>query len=250
MISVCIPTYNGENYIREQLNSILLQLSEDDEIILSDDGSTDSTVKIINSYDDKRIKLFYHQIEPNPYTEYFHTLYTINRNIQNALYQAKGDIIFLADQDDIWKENKVNCLLEVLKNNDLVIGNCAIMYENNIIINSYFDEIISPSRNLFRTIYKSSFHGCCLAFNRNLLNKVLPIPTLPIGHDIWIGLTAIMNNYKINFVKEITLLYRIHNKNVSISRNIKSYNSFSFKIKYRLYLLRIIFSHITKSVLY
>ena len=57
MISVCVATYNGERFIREQIDSILRQLSSDDEIIVSDDGSTDDTISIINSIDDKRIRI-------------------------------------------------------------------------------------------------------------------------------------------------------------------------------------------------
>ena len=61
MISVCMATYNGEKYIREQMNSILEQLGEDDELIISDDLSSDKTVEIIKSYKDKRIKLYIHE---------------------------------------------------------------------------------------------------------------------------------------------------------------------------------------------
>ena len=60
MISVCMATYNGERFIKEQIDSILPQLSEDDELIISDDGSTDRTLEIIASYKDKRIKVFHH----------------------------------------------------------------------------------------------------------------------------------------------------------------------------------------------
>ncbi len=59
MISVCLATYNGSSYIMEQINSILTQLSAEDELIISDDGSTDNTLDIILSYDDVRIKVFF-----------------------------------------------------------------------------------------------------------------------------------------------------------------------------------------------
>ena len=83
MITVCIATFNGEKYIREQLNSILFQLSLQDEVIVSDDGSTDNTISIIKSFNDNRIKIIdgVHRHSP--------TL-----NFENALKEAKGDYIF------------------------------------------------------------------------------------------------------------------------------------------------------------
>ena len=106
-ISVCIATYNGEKYIKEQLESIIHQLGEYDEIIISDDGSNDKTIQIIENFKDTRIKIFNHS--PNRKTKYKFDLTT--RNIENALSKAKGDFIFLADQDDIWIKNKVEKLI-------------------------------------------------------------------------------------------------------------------------------------------
>ena len=104
MISVCVATYNGEKFIREQIESILCQLSSDDEIIVSDDGSTDGTIVIINCIGDKRIRI----IEgPRKHSPTF--------NFENALKEAKGDYIFLADQDDVWKTNKVEVCMKWLQ---------------------------------------------------------------------------------------------------------------------------------------
>ena len=95
MNSVCMASFNGERYIKEQIDSILLQIGEDDELIISDDGSTDQTVDVICSYRDDRIKF----------------VRNVNRhgcigNFENALRVASGDFIFLADQDDIWLSDK------------------------------------------------------------------------------------------------------------------------------------------------
>lgn len=95
MISVCMATYNGEEYIKEQLESILCQLGEMDEIIISDDGSTDNTLNIIESYNDSRIKI---HINTGKHGFVY--------NFENALQKAKGEYIFLSDQDDIWLPEK------------------------------------------------------------------------------------------------------------------------------------------------
>lgn len=100
MISVCMATYNGEKYIKEQIDSILKQLGSDDELVISDDGSSDGTIDIILGYHDPRIHL---------YKGSFHSPAF---NFENALKNATGDFIFLSDQDDIWYDNKVP---EILK---------------------------------------------------------------------------------------------------------------------------------------
>ena len=104
-ISVCIASYNGEKYIKEQLNSILCQLEERDEVIISDDSSTDNTVQIIESFKDKRIKIFREQKFKSP-------IY----NFENAISKATGDIIFLSDQDDIWHKAKVHKIKQYFLN--------------------------------------------------------------------------------------------------------------------------------------
>ncbi|MCD8291094.1 MAG: glycosyltransferase, partial [Prevotella sp.] len=95
-VSVCIATYNGEKYIEEQIRSILSQLSDNDEVIISDDGSHDQTLSLIQSIGDKRIKIF--QNEGRHGFKY---------NFENTLKKVQGDYIFLCDQDDVWLPNKV-----------------------------------------------------------------------------------------------------------------------------------------------
>src|SRR5690606_26359089 len=94
-ISVCMATYNGENHIEEQLESILKQLKDNDEVIISDDGYSDKTIELIKGFNDPRIKLFLNSFR------------NIILNFEFALSKATGDFIFLSDQDDIWYDNKV-----------------------------------------------------------------------------------------------------------------------------------------------
>lgn len=89
MISVCMATYNGTKYIQEQINSILSQFGENDELVISDDGSKDDTCSIISSYQDSLIKLLFNKGK-----------HGFIGNFENALSQCKGDYIFLSDQDD------------------------------------------------------------------------------------------------------------------------------------------------------
>ena len=128
MISVCIATYNGERYIVEQIKSILCQINSDDEIVISDAGSTDNTVKEIASINDDRIKLLtYNGNTSAPKSSVFTKMDAVRLNFENALSNSKGDIIFLADQDDIWMSNKVQRCLNELDKFDCIIHDCTVI---------------------------------------------------------------------------------------------------------------------------
>jgi glycosyltransferase involved in cell wall biosynthesis len=234
-----MTSYNGETFIKEQIDSILCQLDMRDELIISDDGSSDKTFDVIKALQDPRIIFHRHKKIDNPYSGYYKTLFAIGRNVENAIKLAKGDYIFLADQDDIWLPDKVRLMLDTLQVYDLAVSDCSIInHEGTILKQSYFDEYIRPSKHILRVIYKSSFHGCCMAFRKSLKSHILPFPTIPIGHDTWIGLVAIKNKFSIAFLAKQTLLYRVHNANVSTSDSFNSKNSFFFKIFYRLNIIK------------
>ena len=109
-----MATYNGEKYIKEQVDSILKQLGPEDEIIVSDDGSKDATIETLRSYCDVRIKIYHHtSCGANSFEK-------ASSNFENALTKATGDIIFLSDQDDIWTDDKVKVMVDGLKNNLMV----------------------------------------------------------------------------------------------------------------------------------
>lgn len=224
MISVCIATYNGEGYISEQLDSILKQLSLNDEIIISDDSSTDNTLEIIRSYQDKRIRIFSNNKFHSPIF-----------NFENALKQAKGDYIFLADQDDVWLPNKVGIMIKYLNNGfDLVLSDGKIVDKDlNIISNSIYS-LLDSKRGFIHNFIHNSYSGSRMAFTRELLNFVLPFPPKIAMHDIWIGLCAELY-FKPLFISDKLILYRKHGDNVSVTGE-KSPYSLKFKVQYRFYI--------------
>ena len=113
MVSVCMATYNGEKYIHRQLVSILNQIDFDDEVIISDDSSTDNTLSIVKQFDDHRIQVFTNQGVSGPVG-----------NFESALFRASGDYIILADQDDFWLPKKVDLVKSLLQDNDLLLSDC------------------------------------------------------------------------------------------------------------------------------
>lgn len=231
MISVCIPTYNGEKFIYQQIISILSQINSDDEIIISDDGSTDKTLDIIKSFNDDRLKIFYNNKIKSKYSFNLTT-----QNLQNALLKARGEIIFLADQDDVWIDNKIERCINYLKNGyDLILHDCAIVDQNNNLIDKSYFKLNNSTPGIFNNIVKNSYLGCCMAINKKVLDYALPFPK-DIPHDIWIGLIAEQFT-KVKFLQEILINYRRHGNNLSASGE-KSSNTLLFKIKYRAIILR------------
>ena len=231
-ISVCMATFNGEKFIKEQVQSIIKQLSATDEIIISDDGSTDETINIISAFLDPRIRLVQNdssQFKPNKQSR----SYQVTRNFENALSYATGDYIFLSDQDDVWKEDKVEGCLLLLKDKkiNLIVHDANVVDESdNVIARSYFEKVNSQ-KGFFRNIIKNSSLGCCMVFDRSILLKSLPFPKDLIAHDMWIGLIAEKNG-KVAFVDNKFIRYKRHSAAVTAS-GMKSDNSLNFKIRYR-----------------
>ena len=204
MISVCVATYNGEKFIREQIESILCQLSSDDEIIVSDDGSTDGTIVIINCIGDKRIRI----IEgPRKHSPTF--------NFENALKEAKGDYIFLADQDDVWKTNKVEVCMKWLQKYDCVVSDAEVTDSNlNPLYPSLYAIMQVRQGHIYNTVWKNGYTGCCMAFRRNILEESLPFPKDIPMHDIWIGNVAAYK-YNVKFIPDKLILFRRHKETIS-----------------------------------
>lgn len=212
MISVCLATYNGEKYLREQLDSILCQLSESDEIIISDDGSSDSTLEIIQQYNDYRIQFYNHDAP-----------HGVIHNFENALRHASGDYIFLSDQDDVWESNKVELCIKLLQDNICVVHNAKIIDGNGIVKHKSFFSLRKSKSGYWNNIWRNSYLGCCMCFKRELLDHLLPIPKNVEMHDRWVGLIAQMYG-NVSFEEKCLIGYRVHGNNVSNSTG-KSKNS-------------------------
>jgi len=230
MISVCMATYNGEKYIEEQVKSILPQLAEEDELVVSDDGSTDGTIKILENFGDKRIKIFHHSRNLNNK----HSFYPSTKNFENALSKAKGDYIFLSDQDDIWMPDKVQITLPFLKEDDyLVVSDAWIMDEN-----SEEQEMLSKympyKKGYFKNLFKCTTQGCRIAFTKNIKDFCLPFPNGVIIHDFWIR-QLVELKFKVSYIPQPLIFYRQHLSN--LSKILRSENSLFFMIKYRTVIL-------------
>ncbi len=224
-ISVCMATYNGGQYIKEQIESILVQLKDDDELIISDDGSTDDTLNIISSFNDHRIKIYNNENRKG-----------VVGNFENAMMKCTGDIIFLSDQDDVWLPNKIEVSVKYLKNNEVVVTDCVVVNDGLQIISESYFKISNSRKGFFKNFYRSSYLGCCLAFEKEVLNDILPIPkSLYLYHDWWIGF-IVDKKYRVKFVDVPFILFRRHQSNTSTTAGV-SKQSFYKKIRDRFQLL-------------
>jgi glycosyltransferase involved in cell wall biosynthesis len=204
--------FNGEEYIELQLQSIIKQLSTDDEIIIIDDYSTDNSLNIIKSINDSRIKIFRNS-KNNGHVYSF----------GQAIKQASKEIIFMSDQDDIWLDNRI-----VLMKNFLLRSNAMLVSSNSNFIDDKGNSIDfscfginskTSNDNVHNLVYiflgKINYWGCTMAFKSEFRDVILPIPFYVESHDLWIALTA--NIMKSNLhIDEVTLNRRIHGNNVSI----------------------------------
>ena len=226
MISVCIASYNGEKYIVEQLQSILSQLGEKDEVIVSDDGSTDSTIQRIQSLQDSRIQVIENILE-HGYT----------KNFENALMHCRGEYIFLADQDDVWCPGKVHACLQALQKKNFVVHD-TIMVDSNL-------KEIAPSQfaryhvkpGFIHTFLRNRYNGCCMAFTREFLKKALPFPANQklCRQDYWLPYLAEFHHDSTT-LNEPLILYRRH-EGTTLDAGESSSSPISERIISRLYVL-------------
>ncbi len=200
MVSVVLAAYNGGEYIKAQLESVLSQLGENDEVIISDDkpsGTTKPAIEDILS-SDKRVKY----IEgPGK---------GVIKNFEHAIKNAKGDYIFLCDQDDIWLDDKVNAVLAEFEKGAVVVMHDAKVVNNDLqVTESSFFAAHGSGTGLVKNVVRNTYIGCCMAFSKELKPHILPFPdNLPM-HDQWIGLRGEKVG-KVSLINEPYLLYRRH----------------------------------------
>lgn len=207
-ISVAMVTYNGEKYIKEQIQSILPAMGENDELVISDDGSKDKTKEYIRDLmkTDSRIRL-----TEGPGLG-------VKRNVDCVLRACRGEYIFLADQDDIWMPEKIERVLWAFEkeNCSLVVHDAVVTKEDakTVILESFYS-MKGSGAGAVKNIWRNTYMGCCMAFKRELLSAVLPIPDTIEMHDQWIGVINDLMKKKSCFIPDKLLIYRRHGNNES-----------------------------------
>ena len=216
LVSVCIATYNGARYIREQVDSILHQEFRENkdvelELVVSDDGSTDDTLQVLASYHDERIKVYHHHDDKKH--KYMNASRACKRNFENAMRKASGEYIFLSDQDDVWYPWKMDKQLSMLHKWGGV--NAAAFDMGDANLRKIGKIVYRHDVSFFTAKNVLCLYGFSLAFARDELKYYLPIPEAVTGHDTYIQYSAIWRK-KLHFVDEPCAIHRYSGKhNVS-----------------------------------
>jgi len=223
-LSICIATYNGSQFIQEQLLSIFPQLEPGDEVLIADDGSRDDTVERALALGNP-IRLVS--------TE---RVGGVVANFERVLKAAKGDGILLCDQDDVWLPDRLTAIRSALYSSQLVMINGEVVDEHLQPRGQTIFQAVNVHAGFWPNLLKNSYIGCCMAFRRELLDRVLPFPSGIPWHDWYIGLVAERTG-AIARLPQISMLYRRHGGNFSPTGE-KSKNSLWRKLSMRFGILR------------
>lgn len=226
MIDILVATYNGEKFIKEQLDSIILQSHSDWRLIISDDCSKDSTVSIVKKYQKQhpdKIFLFENDVPSG----------SAQNNFFNAIKYATSDYVMFSDQDDVWLPDKIeityNKMMEIErecgKNTPVLIHTDLKVVDRslNTIKDSFFEMMnMDNNRCAFNNLLVQNIvTGCTIMGNRALFDYLEKIPQNAVMHDMWIALVASAFG-EIGFVDKSTMLYRQHENNSVGAKDTKS----------------------------
>lgn len=212
-VDILLATYNGEKYLEAQLDSILSQTYTNFRLLISDDSSTDSTKDILEKYKkiDNRIEVFYQENNLG-----------VVKNFEFLLNKVENRYYMLSDQDDIWKEEKIEKSVNKLEETGagLVYSDLEVVDENlNVIYESYWKLKGFTKRankyNTFESFYLNNYvTGCTIISRKEFIKDILPLPNSSkyVLHDYWITL-IVSQKSKIVSIKEPLIKYRQHKNN-------------------------------------
>lgn len=212
-IDILLATYNGEKYLREQIDSILSQTYKNFRLIISDDCSKDRTREILKEYElkDNRITVYYQEKNLG-----------YIKNFEFLLKKVENQIYALSDQDDVWLPEKIEKSLERMQidNSDLVFGDLEVVDENLKTIHKSFNDLMNLTRKIkkcndYNKLYLyNCVTGCTIIAKKKFLDKILPIPhnTKHVLHDYWIALITSIYG-KVSYIDKAYIKYRQHGEN-------------------------------------
>ena len=206
--SVCMAAYNGSQFIEEQIRSILTELDDDDELVIVNDCSTDSTVRVVRDIADPRIRLISNE----------HNLGYV-KTFERALAESTGDYVFLSDQDDIWIPGRLKEMKAALEDKLMVVSNCSHF---GGAAGRFHDMRVRPGdserhfANIVGILVGYRLHwGCAMGLRSELLKLALPFPSrMSESHDQYLAMAGNVLG-SIRYLEQDTILHRLHGENLT-----------------------------------
>lgn len=202
MISIVLATFNGEKYLRPQLDSLYGQTFKDFEVVACDDGSTDGTAAVLREYERKYGLRVHVNAENLGYV----------RNFEKAVSLSRGELIALCDQDDVWIPRKLEVLSRSLGSNLMIFSDVSLIDDQGkLMAKSAFERFrIDPRRamDIRYMAFRNYVSGCAALFRKELLAEALPFHP-EVSHDYWLAMFALSRN-RLAFSGEPLVLYRQH----------------------------------------
>jgi len=205
LVSVVIATYNGERFLREQLDSIIAQTYKPIEIVAVDDCSTDNTVAILNEYANQSGNF---RVIRNPQNLGY------QKNFEKGFTLAEGDYIAPCDQDDIWLPGKIEVLVDNIGNHPIAYCNSAFIDSNGRLMGGRMSDIktLTDFDDPLMYVVGASAPGHAMLIKKQVAMAAMPFPEL-LSHDNWLGFVATFFGC-VKFVDEVLVHYRRHDSNV------------------------------------
>lgn len=219
LVSVVVGTYNGEKYLRPQIESILKQSYKNIEVVVVDDASTDKTLSILNEYAALDNRIHVYPAEKN---------LGLIANFERGVRLAKGEFIALSDQDDVFRIDKIEMLADTLNaypERDLVVSDLSLIDENGSVFadSKWSYQKMKPKQNhpFSLLVYQNFATGCAMMFRRRLLTLALPFPPNCLVHDWWLAVVSASESAGgICLLRETLTYYRQHQLNVIGVKNL------------------------------
>ena len=245
-VDILLATYNGAQFLTEQLDSILNQSFKDFRLIISDDNSTDNTKKILDDYKEKDERIIVYKQKKN---------LGIVKNFEFLLEKVEAELFMFSDQDDIWNEKKIEKSIDRLEKTkaDLVYSDLEVVdkdlkttYKSYWKLKGLYRKI--KKYNNFDSLYLNNFMtGCTMMCKSSFIPKIIPMPNTSkfILHDYWVAL-MVSQEGKIAYIKEPLIKYRQHKNNKIGSR--KESDTFKTLDEIRNLFIRVKIEHFTVFV--
>ena len=215
-VQILLATFNGEKFLREQLDSIVNQKYKLWELLIHDDGSVDKTISILNEYQKNHPKKIRILIDKNIFSSASKNFFHLIKN-----RSKKANLYCLCDQDDIWHKNKLNIIIEIYNSKKdkvplLIHTDLSLIDASGKLLEKSHNRLINYQKNLItknKALYYNPVPGCAMTINAALANKISYCKHM-VMHDWWILISAIHENSNVLYINSPLVKYRQHSKNV------------------------------------